>query len=605
LKRRRLPNPERIEHDSLCGRQATESESGEPILQPDAFQPSYSPPAHDAAWRKPDAFDTRIRLTVQPTAQRFFGWQVAWAALVLGVFGFGLGSHGTGIYLRTIVDTKGLSVSLVSAAVTLHFLAAAAIMPPLATLYRRFGVRQASRSACGTYQSSRSLASDCINVWSAPSYLVPDRFLEAGDRLFVAFVHGPAFDAFRAHEPGAGQYPHVLAQGRRTDTQLLCDEYTAHAVFHEVAVELRREVPARISQPLQNLQPPLVRQRLQSGRDLHIWQFANKLIYVKRDHASQTMTDAHAVITRERIAETERLIRPFVRQTPLIAVDAADFDLPAAPLLLKLELFQHSGSFKARGAFANLLLREIPRVGVVAASGGNHGAAVAYAAHRLGVPATIFVPSISSQAKIERIRAFGAETVVGGDRYADALVASEARITATGALAVHAFDQVETLLGQGTLGLELEAQLECVDTLLVAVGGGGLIGGTAAYLGGRVKIVAVESEGTPTLHAALAAGHPVDAPAEGIAADSLGARRVGSLMFPIASKYISSEVVLVSDDEIRNAQIGLWDRLRVVAEPGGVAAFAAILSKKYRPEDGERVAVIVCGGNTTAVDFTR
>jgi threonine dehydratase len=317
------------------------------------------------------------------------------------------------------------------------------------------------------------------------------------------------------------------------------------------------------------------------------------------------MSDAHALITRERIAETERLIRPFVRQTPLIAVDAADFGLPPAPLLLKLELFQHSGSFKARGAFANLLLRKIPSVGVVAASGGNHGAAVAYAAHRLGVPATIFVPNISSQAKIERIRAFGAETVVGGDRYADALVASEARITATGALAVHAFDQVETLLGQGTLGLELEAQAECVDTLLVAVGGGGLAGGIAAYLGGRVKIVAVESEGTPTLHAAFAAGHPVDAPAEGIAADSLGARQVGSMMFPIAAKYISSKVLLVSDDEIRNAQIALWDRLRVVAEPGGAAAFAAVLSKKYRPEDSERVAVIVCGGNTTAVDFTR
>jgi threonine dehydratase len=287
------------------------------------------------------------------------------------------------------------------------------------------------------------------------------------------------------------------------------------------------------------------------------------------------MSDSHTLITRGRIAETERLIRPFVRQTPLIAVDAGDFGLPPTPLLLKLELLQHSGSFKVRGAFANLLLRKIPTVGVVAASGGNHGAAVAYAAHRLGVPATIFVPNISSQAKIERIRALGAEIVVGGDRYADALIASEARIATTGALAVHAFDQVETVLGQGTLGVEFEAQSECADTLLVAVGGGGLIGGTAAYLGGRVKIVAVESEGTPTLHAALAAGHPVDAPAEGIAADSLGAKRVGSLMFPIAAKYVSSEVVLVTDDEIRNAQIALWDRLRIVAEPGGAAACRA------------------------------
>jgi threonine dehydratase len=239
----------------------------------------------------------------------------------------------------------------------------------------------------------------------------------------------------------------------------------------------------------------------------------------------------------------------------VIDVDAADFGLPPASLRLKLELLQHSGSFKVRGAFANLLLRDIPSVGVVAASGGNHGAAVAYAANRLGIPAAIFVPSISNPAKIERIRAYGAETVVGGDRYADALAASDARISATGALAVHVFDQVETLLGQGTLGLELESQCQGIDTLLVAVGGGGLIGGIAAYLGGCIKIVGVESAGAPTLHDAFKADHPVDAPAGGIAADSLAPRRVGNLMFPIAAKHVSPEVVLVSDDDIRNAQI--------------------------------------------------
>jgi threonine dehydratase len=318
----------------------------------------------------------------------------------------------------------------------------------------------------------------------------------------------------------------------------------------------------------------------------------------------QVMSHADTLVTRERIIETEELIRPFVRGTPVIEVDAADFGLPAAPWLLKLELLQHSGSFKARGAFANLLLREIPSVGVVAASGGNHGAAVAYAAHRLGIPAAIFVPEICSPAKIERIRGYGADIVVGGDRYADAVTASEARISETGALAVHAFDQVETLLGQGTVGIELETQCQGIDTLLVAVGGGGLIGGIAAYLGGRVKIVGVEAAGAPTLHDAFKAEHPVDAPADGIAADSLAPRRVGNLMFPIAVKHVDPRVVLVSDDDIRNAQIALWNGLRIVAEPGGAATFAAVLSQGYRPEKGERVAMVVCGGNTTAVDFS-
>jgi len=308
-------------------------------------------------------------------------------------------------------------------------------------------------------------------------------------------------------------------------------------------------------------------------------------------------------ITRERIADTARLIRPHVRRTPVLAADAAEFGLPPGPLLFKMEQMQHSGSFKARGAFANLLLRDLPAAGVVAASGGNHGAAVAYAAGRLGVAATVFVPGITSPAKAERIRAYGAQLVVGGDRYADALAASEAHAAATGALPLHAYDQVETLLGQGTLGEEIEADAPDLDTLLVAVGGGGLIGGLAAWYGGRVRVVAVEPEGAPTLHTAFAAGHPADAPAGSVAADSLAPRQVGALMFGIARRFVAPEVVLVTDDDIRAAQASLWSVLRVVAEPGGAAAFAALLSGRYRPVSGERVGVLVCGANMTGVRF--
>jgi threonine dehydratase len=308
-------------------------------------------------------------------------------------------------------------------------------------------------------------------------------------------------------------------------------------------------------------------------------------------------------VTRERIATTEPRIRPYVRRTPAIAVDAAGFGLAPGPLVMKLEQLQHSGSFKARGAFANLLLRKVPPAGVVAASGGNHGAAVAYAAKQLGVPAVIFVPSITSPAKTERIRSYGATLVVGGERYADALAASELHVAATGALAVHAYDQEETLLGQGTVGLELEADVADIDTLLVAVGGGGLIGGIAAWYAGRVKVVAVEPALAPTLHDAFAAGRPVDAPAGGIAADSLAPKRIGGLAFAVARAHVAPDVVLVSDDDIKKAQAALWSALRIVAEPGGAAAFAALLSGRYRPAPGERVALLICGGNTTAVRF--
>jgi threonine dehydratase len=311
----------------------------------------------------------------------------------------------------------------------------------------------------------------------------------------------------------------------------------------------------------------------------------------------------HNPINRDAIRRTEALIRPHIRRTPCITVDACDFGLDPRPIALKLEFLQHSGSFKARGAFANLLTRQVPAAGVAAASGGNHGAAVAYAAQALGLPATIFVPEITSPAKIERIRSYGAALVIGGARYADALAACDAHVASSGALSIHAYDQAETLLGQGTVGLELEDATPDLDTLLVAVGGGGLIGGIAAWFEGRVKVVAVESDGAPTLHAAFAAGRPVEAPAGGIAADSLAPRQVGAVMFPIVRAHVAPTVMLVADDDIRRAQAALWAGLRVVTEPGGAAAFAALLSGRYRPAPDERVGVLLCGANTTAVRF--
>jgi threonine dehydratase len=307
-------------------------------------------------------------------------------------------------------------------------------------------------------------------------------------------------------------------------------------------------------------------------------------------------------INRERIQDTERLIRPYIRRTPLIEVAPADFGLDCGQLVLKLEFLQHTGSFKARGALTNLLLRETTEAGVVAASGGNHGVAVAYAAMKLGKRATIFLPGVASEAKRERIRSYGADLVVTGDRYADALAASEAWRANSHALPVHAFDQEETLLGQGTVGLEFEAQAPTLDTILVAVGGGGLIGGIAAWFAGRVQLIGVEPEAAPTLTRALEAGHPVDAEAGGIAADSLAPRRVGEITFPIVQKHVS-RVVLVSDEAIVRAQKELWNVLRIASEPGGAAALAALLSRRYEPMPGERIGVLLCGANTTAVNF--
>jgi threonine dehydratase len=322
-------------------------------------------------------------------------------------------------------------------------------------------------------------------------------------------------------------------------------------------------------------------------------------------------------VDRAAIAAIYELIRAHVRRTPVIEVDAADFGLEARPLLFKLELFQHTGSFKPRGALASLLSRPVPGAGVVAASGGNHGLAVAFAARKLGVPARIFVPSVAAATKRERIRELGAELVIAGERYADALAASREFAAACGAREIHAFDQAETLLGQGSVALEMDEQCgtpaagqgreqgeprDGLDTVLVAVGGGGLIGGMAAWFAGRVRLVAVEPRTAPTLYRALEAGRPVDTEAGGIAADSLAPRRVGELMFPLAQKFVE-RTVLVEDDAIREAQRALWKVMRVAAEPGGAAACAALLSGAYRPAAGERVAVVVCGGNTDAVSF--
>jgi len=293
-------------------------------------------------------------------------------------------------------------------------------------------------------------------------------------------------------------------------------------------------------------------------------------------------------------------IRPHLRRTPVMAVEGAAFGL-AEPVSLKLELTQHTGSFKSRGAFNNLLARSVPAIGVTAASGGNHGAAVAYAAACLGHRARIFVPTVSSRVKIDRIRAYGADVVVAGDRYADAALLCEAYARDSGALLVHPFDSPYTIAGQGTVALEWEEDAaDDLDTVLVAAGGGGLVAGIALWFAGRTRVVAVEPRGSSALHAALAAGRPVDVEVESIAVDSLGAKRVGDLVHAIAAAHVD-ESVLVPDSAIVEAQRRLWQSLRIAAEPGGAAALAALLSGAWRPRPGERVGVLVCGGN---VDLT-
>ena len=302
------------------------------------------------------------------------------------------------------------------------------------------------------------------------------------------------------------------------------------------------------------------------------------------------------------IAAAATRIAPYIRRTPVLDADGADFGLPGVRLVFKLEFLQHAGSFKSRGAFNNLLTRKIPPAGVVAASGGNHGAAVAFAAMKREVPATIFVPEVASPAKMEQIRGYGARLVVGGERYNDALLASQRWIADNDACAIHAYDQWETLQGQATLGYEWEEQAPDLDAILIAVGGGGLIGGVASWYRGRTPVIGVEPEEAPTLTRALEAGEPVDAPAGGIAADSLAPKRVGTLMFPLAQRYVA-RTVLVTDDAIRAAQKALWKTMRIVAEPGGAAAIAALLSGRFKPAAGQSIGVLLCGANTTAVEF--
>jgi len=302
-------------------------------------------------------------------------------------------------------------------------------------------------------------------------------------------------------------------------------------------------------------------------------------------------------LTRSDIARVHEIIRPYIRLTPVVHANGTDVGLEPFPLTLKLESVQHSGSFKTRGAFANLLTRPVPKAGVVAASGGNHGVAVAYAARQLGMKATIFVPTLSSPVKVARLRAYGADVVVTGDLYADALEASQRYLEQSQAMPVHAFDQTETLLGQGTLGRELADQVPEASTVMIAVGGGGLIGGVSLWYSElKPRVIGVEPVAAPTLTEALTAGRPVDAPAGGIAADSLAPRRVGELMFPIAQQHVE-RVVLVEDDDILRAQDVLWDSFRMVVEPGGAAAFAALLAGRYRPARDEHVVVVLCGGN--------
>lgn len=300
-------------------------------------------------------------------------------------------------------------------------------------------------------------------------------------------------------------------------------------------------------------------------------------------------------VSPEDIETAARRIRGHVRETPVLEVVAGTFDV-GVPLTLKLELLQHTGSFKPRGAFNNLLAGAVPPAGVAAASGGNHGIAVAYAASRLGVRARIFVPKLASPVKVARIRGYGAEVTVEGARYVEALALAEAYQRESGAMAVHAYDSVETVAGQGTLGREWEDQRPRLDTLLVAVGGGGLIAGIAAWYQGRIRIVSVEPERARALHAALEGGRPLEVPVGGIAADSLGASKLGAIPFTVISPYVAP-AVLVTDESIEEAQRRLWRETRIAAEPGGATALAALVSGAYVPAPKERVGVLVCGGN--------
>jgi threonine dehydratase len=288
-------------------------------------------------------------------------------------------------------------------------------------------------------------------------------------------------------------------------------------------------------------------------------------------------------------------IGPYVRRTPVLELEPGAFGLPCR-VTLKLELMQHTGSFKTRGAFNKMLASDVPAVGVIAASGGNFGLAVAYAARTLGHRAEIFVPSTSPRVKAERIRSLGAEVRIVEGYYDEALEARRGRAEETGALVMHAYDQPEVVAGQGSIGGEVSEQVPDADTVLVAIGGGGLIGGIGAWYEGRTRVVGVEPETSTCMTSALAAGEPVDVAYSEYAADSLGTKRAGEIAFAMVSRYVE-RVVLVSDDAIRDAQRRLWNEVRVFAEPGGAAALAALLFGAAVSEPGEHVVVLVCGAN--------
>jgi threonine dehydratase len=316
---------------------------------------------------------------------------------------------------------------------------------------------------------------------------------------------------------------------------------------------------------------------------------------------------SNAIVTPVEIRSAHARIRGHIRRTPLLET-ASPID-GAPPLSLKLECLQATGSFKARGAFHNLLTRPASAAGCATASGGNHGAAVAFAAQKLGIRARVFVPEIASPAKIAKIKAYGAEARIGGAAYAEAQERCDAYVAESGALLIHPYDAIETIAAQGTVALEWEEDLERLglqklDTVLIAVGGGGLIAGVAAWFQGRVKVVGVEPEGSRALHAALEADKPVDVAVNSLAADSLGAKRVGEVNFDIAKKFVSG-VVLVEDRAIAEAQRRLWAEFSIIAEPGGAAAFAAIMSGAYQPERQERVGVLVCGSNADLTAFAK
>ena len=286
----------------------------------------------------------------------------------------------------------------------------------------------------------------------------------------------------------------------------------------------------------------------------------------------------------------------FLRETPLLKLPGAALGVDCAQVWLKLEHLQTGGSFKARGMLNRLLAHPIPASGVIVASGGNAGIATAAAAQALGVRCEVFVPTVSSPAKRERLRALGADVVVTGDVYAEALAACLARQQDTGALLTHAYDQPEVVQGAGTLAMEIEAQAGVPDSVLVSVGGGGLIAGIAAWFVQRSRVVALEPELAPTLFRAREAGQPVDVTVGGIAADSLGARRIGAIAWDVTRAHVK-DALLLPDAAIRDAQRWLWKELKLAVEPAAALGLAALHGGAFRPKPGDTVCLVICGAN--------